>query len=127
MEKLSVKMVITASLLLNIGSFYLFSFYNSIVMLVITIVILSISNIFFLTNMQTYYVSLYQNADVSSMRALSIYSAVENFSMAIGPVVFSYILARNMDMNMKLFASCLLACLIVFILISMFFKTKKNK
>jgi uncharacterized membrane protein YphA (DoxX/SURF4 family) len=61
--------------------------------LVFVIVLLAIANIFAITNPQTYYATLYQKTRTSSVKALSAYSAVENFSMAIGPVVFSYILA----------------------------------
>ncbi|MDR2500885.1 MAG: MFS transporter [Treponema sp.] len=120
LARFPVRRVIAASLLLNIGALYLFAFQVSVFMLIITIILLSVANIFVLTNIQTYYASLYQKADVSSMNALSVYSAVENFSMAAGPVVFSYILSGNTGFGMKLFASVLLICLVLFLFVSKF-------
>jgi predicted MFS family arabinose efflux permease len=122
LRKFPVKLVIVGSLLLNLGAIYLFSLYFSPFMLIVSIVLLSIVNIFALTNIQTYYASLYQAAGVSSMKALSVYSAVENISMGIGPLAFSYIMANNSVLGMKLFAIALLACLSLFMLVSAFFK-----
>jgi predicted MFS family arabinose efflux permease len=122
LQKCPVKLVIAGSLLLNLGAIYLFSLYFSPSMLIVAVVLLSIANIFSLTNIQTYYASLYQEDDISSMKALSVYSAVENISMGIGPVVFSYIMANNAVLGMKLFAAVLLACLILFMLVSTFSK-----
>ncbi|MDR3237370.1 MAG: MFS transporter [Spirochaetia bacterium] len=118
LQKCPVKLVIVGSLLLNLGAIYLFSLYFSLFMLIVAVVLLSIANIFALTNIQTYYASLYQEADVSSMKALSVYSAVENISMGIGPLAFSYIMANNTVMGMKLFAGALLVCLLFFMLVS---------
>lgn len=87
-------------------------------LLVAAVVVIAVANIFILTNIQTWYADLYQNADMSSMRALSVFSAVENLSMALGPVIFSYILAGNMGMGLKLFDSGILICLILFMLLS---------
>jgi hypothetical protein len=64
---------------------------------------------------------------IPSMKALSVYSAVENLSMSIGPVVFSYILAGNIGMRLKLFASGLLVCLIIFMLVSALGKKAKYR
>jgi predicted MFS family arabinose efflux permease len=118
LKKFSVKAVITASLLLNLASVFLFSLNPSVNMLIAAVILMSIANIFVLTNIQTWYATLYQNVEVSSMKAQSVYSAVENVSMAIGPVVFSYILAGNMGLSLKLFAGALLAGLVVFLLVS---------
>ncbi|MDR2049733.1 MAG: MFS transporter [Treponema sp.] len=123
--KLSLKTIVTASLLLNAAGIYLFSLNVSTAMLVVVVTILAIANIFALTNIQTYYATLYQDTPVSSMKALSVYSAVENISMAIGPVIFSYILAGNIGASMKIFALALAVCLIVFLVVSALFG-KKN-
>jgi predicted MFS family arabinose efflux permease len=121
-RKLSVKTIITIALLLNIGGIYLFSLNMTVPVLIAVIAILAIANIFAITNIQTYYASLYQNRGVSSMKALSLYSAVENISMAIGPVVFSYILANNISSSIKLFALVSASGLALFLLISAVFK-----
>jgi MFS family permease len=117
-KKFPLKAIIVASLLLNIGGIYLFTLKISILMLIIAIVILAIANIFVLTNIQTYYATLYQGQSVSSMKALSVYSAIENLSMAIGPVVFSYILEKNIEMGMKLFVGASAACIAIFMVVS---------
>ncbi|MDR1218489.1 MAG: MFS transporter [Treponema sp.] len=116
-QKFPLKVIIVASLLLNAGGVYLFSLNVSIFMLIVVIVILAIANIFVLTNIQTYYATLYQGETVSSMKALSVYSAVENLSMAIGPVIFSYML-DNVAVGMKLLAGALAACIAVFVIAS---------
>jgi predicted MFS family arabinose efflux permease len=126
-KKFSLKTIMIVSLLLNIGAIYLFTINVSVIMLIIVVVVLAIANIFTLTNIQTYYATLYQNSRVSSMKALSVYSAVENMSMAIGPLVFSYILAYNIVTGMRLLAGVLLICLILFIIISALTKDKKGK
>jgi predicted MFS family arabinose efflux permease len=126
-NKLSLKTIVIASLLLNAGGIYLFSLNISVSMLVVVVTILAIANIFALTNIQTYYATLYQDTGVSSMKALSVYSAVENISMAIGPVVFSYILAGNIGSGIKIFALVLAAFMVAFLLVSALFRTKKNR
>jgi predicted MFS family arabinose efflux permease len=125
-KKFSLKTIVCVSLLLNLAGIYLFAANVSLVMLVLVIIILSIANIFALTNIQTYYATLYQNMRISSMKALSVYSAVENISMAIGPVVFSYMLAYDIGFGMKLFAIVLLAALLLFMLISGIFDERKR-
>ena len=124
LKKLSVRLVIAVSLLLNLGAIYLFSIHASVEILIAAIFLLSIANIFAATNIQTYYASLFQDESVSSAKALSVYSAVENFSMAVGPVVFSYILAGNLGFGTRLLAGVLLACLAVFMVISALRRSK---
>jgi predicted MFS family arabinose efflux permease len=117
-KKVPLKVIIALSLALNAGAIYLFSLNMSISILIVVIVILAIVNIFALTNIQTYYAVLYQNTKVSSSKALGVYSAVENMSMAAGPVVFSYMVSRDIAFGMKLFSAILLASLLLFVLIS---------
>jgi predicted MFS family arabinose efflux permease len=117
-KKLPLKAIITIALLLNIGGIYLFSLNVSVPMLIAAVVILAIANIFVLTEVQTYYATLYQGTNVSSMKALSVYSAVENISMAIGPVIFSYILANDIATGMRIFAYVSLACLVIFLVLT---------
>ncbi|MDR1398840.1 MAG: MFS transporter [Treponema sp.] len=116
-EKISIKLIIIFSLTLNAGAIYLFSLNMSVNMLVIVIFILAIVNIFALTNIQTYYATLYQNAGISSSKALGVYSAIENAAMAAGPVVFSYIASENTAPKMKILAGALLGGLFLFALI----------
>jgi hypothetical protein len=59
------------------------------------------------------------------MKALSVYSAVENISMAMGPVIFSYILANDIAGGMKIFAYASLGCLVLFLLLSALLGKKK--
>lgn len=117
-DKFSVKMIIFVSMLLNIGAILLFSFNVSIEMLVAAVVLIAVANIFILTNIETFYAALYQNADVSPMKALSVFSAVENLSMSIGPVIFSYILAGNTGTGLRVYAGAFLVCLLVFMAVS---------
>jgi predicted MFS family arabinose efflux permease len=126
-NKVSMKIIIAVSLLLNAGAIYLFSLNMSIGMLIIVIIILAIVNIFALTNIETYYTALYQNTRISSSKAMGIYSAVENMSMAVGPVVFSYIAAANIGGGLKLISGILLASLLLFIIISEVFREKAKK
>jgi predicted MFS family arabinose efflux permease len=126
-KKLPMTLVIVLSLVVNAGAIYLFSLNVSIGMLVIVITILAIVNIFALTNIQTYYASLYQNTRILPSRALGIYSAVENISMAAGPVIFSYIAAENIAWRMRLLTAVLMATLFLFILISRFFGSHEHR
>jgi predicted MFS family arabinose efflux permease len=127
-SKVSMKVIIALSLALNAGAIYLFSLNMSVGMLVGVITILAVVNIFALTNIQTYYTTLYQKTRLSSSKALGVYSAVENLSMAIGPVVFSYILAgKSLAMGLRLSVAVLLGCLLLFLVISLFFEKKKEK
>jgi predicted MFS family arabinose efflux permease len=125
-EKFPIRVIIIVSLLMNAGAVYLFSLSISVPVLIAAIVIMAIVNIFALTNIQTYYTTLYRDTRVSSMRAMSVYSAVENISLAIGPVVFSYILSYNIASGMKIFAAASLGCAVLFILISSVGKNKKT-
>ncbi|MDR1905151.1 MAG: MFS transporter, partial [Treponema sp.] len=125
-QKLSLKMIITISLLLNVGGIFLFSLSVSVFMLILAVAVLAVANIFAATYIQTFYSTLYQNENISSAKALSVYSAVENISMSIGPIVYSYILAYNIGTGMMLFASGALVCLVVF-LISSFLSDRGNK
>jgi predicted MFS family arabinose efflux permease len=115
-RKLPIRIIIFITLLLNAGAIYLFSFDISIPMLIAVVVLLAVANVFALTNIQTYFATLYQARNVSSMQALSVYSEVENISMAVGPVVFSYILASNIAGGMRIFAIALVVCLLIFML-----------
>jgi predicted MFS family arabinose efflux permease len=125
-RKLPIRIILVITLLLNAAAIYLFSLYVSIPMLIIVVILLAVANIFALTNIQTYYATLYQDAGVASMPALSLYSAVENISMAIGPMVFSYILSSNIAGSMKFFAIALVVSLVIFLLVSTIFGKKKK-
>jgi predicted MFS family arabinose efflux permease len=126
-KKFSMKTIITASLLLDAAGIFLFSLQPSVPMLIITIIILAVANIFALTNIQTYYASLYQNNAVSSIRAQSVYSSIENISLAIGPIVFSYILAYDISLGMKIFAVVMTGCVFLFAITSGFSSRGRNK
>jgi predicted MFS family arabinose efflux permease len=126
-KRFSPKVIVAGSLLLNLAAIYLFTLFMTIHMLVFVIVLLAIANIFAITNMQTYYATLYQKTRTSSIKALSAYSAIENISMAIGPIAFSYILAgKNLVMGLRLFAAFLLGCLLLCFVVSLFFDRRKE-
>jgi predicted MFS family arabinose efflux permease len=125
-KKFSMQAVIIASLLLDAAGIFLFSLAPSVFTLIVTIIILAVVNIFALTNIQTYYASLYQNNAVSSIRAQSVYSSVENISIAVGPIVFSYILANGIGLGMKLFAAVLVGCVVLFAAVSGFSTMRKK-
>lgn len=110
--------VLIFALTLNLLSIIIFSIKPSVFLLVISIILISIANIFALTNIQTWYAALYQRDRVSSMKALSIYSAVENLSFAIGPILFSYILAGNINSGLMMFSVFLIEALCLFIIIA---------
>jgi predicted MFS family arabinose efflux permease len=117
-RRIPAKLIIIFSLALNAGAMYLFSLNMSVSMLVIVIFILAVINIFSIPNIQTYYATLYQNAGISSSKALGVYSAVENASMAVGPIVFSYIASENIALRMRILAGVLLGSLFLFTLFS---------
>jgi predicted MFS family arabinose efflux permease len=122
------KIVSIAVILLNVAAFSLFSFNPGIPLLMAAIVIFAMVNIFSQTNIQTYYASLYNTMpNVPPMKALSIYSVVDNISMALGPVVFSYILANNIGVYTRIFAAAELGCLILFIILSAVFNPEKTR
>jgi predicted MFS family arabinose efflux permease len=125
-QKFPIKAVLCFSLLLNAAAIYLFSINVSIVMLIAAVVIIAVANIFALTNIQTYYATLYQGSGISSMTALSFYAIVENAAMMVGPIVFSYILASNIAGGMKIFSVALLVCLVVFMVVSTVFGKRKK-
>jgi len=118
-KKMPMLLTVLFPLALNAGAIYIFSLNVSVSMLIITVVLLAIVNIFALTNIQTYYTLLYQAARIHSVKALGALSVVENMSMAIGPIVFSYILANNIGTGMKLFAAAMLGCIVVFLVVSL--------
>ena len=119
-KKMPILIAVIFPLLLAAGALYLFSLNVSIGMLIVTIVIIAIANIFALTNIQTYFSILYQNSRIDSLRALSAFSVVENTAMAVGPVVFSYILAGSIGFGMKTLSVIILACSVVFVIVSIF-------
>ncbi|GMO41928.1 MAG: hypothetical protein Ta2F_17940 [Termitinemataceae bacterium] len=121
-EKVPAKIVIAAALSLNIFSIFLFSLNVSVIMLITTILIMAVANIFALTYIQTYYAGLFRYAKVSSTKALSIYSAVENIAMAMGPTIFSFILTFNIEFGMKLVSFVLGGCLVLYYVISAVFR-----
>jgi predicted MFS family arabinose efflux permease len=118
--KFSFKIIIGFSMILTAGAVYLFSLYVSVTMMIVAVVIIAIASIFALTNIQTYYATLYQDTLVPSITALSVYSMVENLALAVGPVVFSYILMSegNLTRGLRFFAAAMLGCLAVFVVIS---------
>jgi predicted MFS family arabinose efflux permease len=126
-RKLPIKVIVFLSILLNAGAIFLFSLNVSVVMLIVTIVIIAVAGIFALTNIQTYYATLYQEKNISSMKALSVYSMVENAAMAIGPIVFSYILQSGIAGGMRFFALAMLVALVIFMFVSAFFGKKKKR
>jgi predicted MFS family arabinose efflux permease len=117
-RKIPIKLIIVLSLALNAGAIYLFSLNMSVSMLVIVICILAIINIFSVANIQTYFATLYQTSGIASSKALGVYSAVENASMALGPLVFSYIASENIALRMRILAGVLLGSLLLFTLFS---------
>jgi predicted MFS family arabinose efflux permease len=124
-----VKGIVFFSLFLNAGAIYLFSLSMSVQILVLTIGMLAVANIFAMTNIQTYYASLYkEDIHVSPTTALSIYSVVENLGLALGPLVFSYIAAANsISQGMQIFSLSTVVCLIVFMVLSIIPNVKKNR
>ncbi|MCL1927491.1 MAG: MFS transporter [Treponema sp.] len=116
--KIPILITILFTLLLDAGALYLFSLNVSVNMLIVTIILLAIVNIFASTNIQTYFTLLYQDRGIPSVKALSAYSVTENLSMAIGPIVFSYILANNIGEGMKILSAVMLGCIIVFAVVS---------
>jgi predicted MFS family arabinose efflux permease len=118
--KFSFKIIIGFSMILTAGAVYLFSLYVSVTMMIVAVVIIAIASIFALTNIQTYYATLYQDTLVPSITALSVYSMVENLALAVGPVVFSYVLMSegNLARGLRFFAAALLGCLAVFVIVS---------
>ncbi|GMO56622.1 MAG: hypothetical protein Ta2A_01930 [Treponemataceae bacterium] len=117
-KKLPTRVIVVLTLIVNFGAIYLFSLNVSVQMMILTVVLLALANIFALTNIQTYYAILYAQTSVSPTKALSLYSATENIAMAIGPVVFSYLLARNIASGMKLFALISFAAMLLFVFIT---------
>jgi predicted MFS family arabinose efflux permease len=124
-----VKGIVFFSLFLNVGAIYLFSLSMSVQILVLTIGMLAVANIFAMTNMQTYYATLYkEDIHVSPTTALSIYSVVENLGLTLGPLVFSYISGANsINRGMQIFSLSALVCLIVFMVLSSIPNIKKNR
>jgi uncharacterized membrane protein SpoIIM required for sporulation len=106
---------------------HLFSRNASIPMLIAAVSIIAIANIFALTNIQTYYATLYQGKAISPMNAMSVYAAVENISLAIGPVIFSYILANNSAAGMQLFSLGLVVCLGILLCFSVLYMQNTQK
>ncbi|MCL1812535.1 MAG: MFS transporter [Treponema sp.] len=117
-KKIPILITILFPLLLDAGALYLFSLNVSINMLIVTIILLAIVNIFASTNIQTYYTLLYQDGGIPSVKALGSYSVIENLSMAIGPIIFSYILANDISTGMTMLAATMLGCIIVFTVVS---------
>jgi hypothetical protein len=125
--KLPLKWIVFFSLFLNAGAIYLFSVTMSVLMLVVTIGLIAIANIFTTTNIQTYYATLYKDdIQVSSTEALSIYAMVENLGLTIGPLIFSSIVANTISKGMKLFSLSVLVCLGIFMFFSSVPKIKKQ-
>jgi len=119
-KKAPIQVIILYSLLLDAAAMYIFSLDISISMLIFTVLVLAVVNIFALTNIQTYFAVLYQDENVSSVKALGIYSAVEYLSLAIGPVIFSYILTYGIGPGLKILAISMCGCSIVFAVVSSF-------
>jgi len=117
-KRVSIFVSVIFPLVLNAGALYLFSLNVSIIMLIVTIVLLAIVNIFAATNIQTYFSILYQEERISSIKALGVYSVIENIAMAAGPIVFSYILAVNIANGIKIMAITMLGLTLVFAIIS---------
>jgi len=118
-KKAPMLLTVLVPLVLDAFAIYLFSLSVSVPMLIVTIIILAIVNIFALTNIQTYFTLLFQASRIHSVRALGALSVVENASMAIGPIVFSYILANNIGTGMKILSAIMLGCTMVFLTVSL--------
>jgi predicted MFS family arabinose efflux permease len=125
-KKMPIQIIVLLSCLLNVIAIYLFSLNVSIVMLIISVLIIAIVNIFAFTNIQTYYTLLYQHGNISSVKAFGTYSIVEYSAMAVGPIVFSYILANGISSGMKILAFVIFGCTILFTVTSALYH-KKSK
>jgi predicted MFS family arabinose efflux permease len=126
-KKLPILLSVLFPLFLISGALFLFSLNVSISMLIIAIILMAIVNIFASTNIQTYFSLLYQSERIASVKALGAYAVMENMSMAVGPIIFSYILAYRIDLGMKLLAGLILGCTIIFAVVSMFSVKWNNK
>ncbi|GHT48885.1 hypothetical protein FACS1894102_2720 [Spirochaetia bacterium] len=114
-KNLRIKTVVGFAILINAAGLYLFSIKPILAVLIVTIIFMAVANIFALTNIQTYFSSLYQLYEVDSTKALSIYSIFENLAIGIGPVVFSYVLSGNIIFGIKTIVFVLLTALLVFL------------
>ena len=126
-KKVPILITVLFPLLLNAAAMYLFSIYVSIGMLIVTIILIAVVNIFASTNIQTYFSLLYQQSGISSVKALGAYQIVENIAMAAGPIVFSYILVNDISTGMKMLALVILGCAIIFAVVSLFSVKWNNK
>jgi predicted MFS family arabinose efflux permease len=126
-RKFPLRGIVFFSLFLNAGAICLFSVTMSVLMLVVTIGLIAVANIFTMTNIQTYYATLYKDdSQISSTEALSIYAMVENLGIALGPLIFSFIVVNTISKGMKLFSLSVLVCLGIFIIFSSVPKIKKQ-
>ena len=113
-KKIPVMLAVVFPILLNAAALYLFSFNVSVSMLIIAVFLLAIVNIFASTNIQTYFSFLYQTEGILSVKALGVYNIIENLGLAIGPVLFSYILAGNIGFGIRIMAGIIFGCTILF-------------
>jgi len=119
-KKVPVLLSVILPLLLNAAALFLFSLNVSVSMLIIVIILLAIVNIFAFANIQTYFTLLYQENMISSVKALGLFSIVENLSMGVGPIVFSYIIANNISVGMKILSCVIIGGVVLLIIISRF-------
>jgi|GEM_PF-2408939 len=119
-KKVPVLLSVILPLFLNAAAFFIFSLNVSVSMLIVTIILLAIVNIFAFANIQTYFTLLYQENRISSVKALGLFSIVENLSMGVGPIVFSYIIANNISAGMKILSWVIAGGAVLLIVISRF-------
>ena len=119
-KKVPVLLSVILPLLLNAAALFLFSLNVSVIMLIITIILLAIVNIFAFANIQTYFTLLYQESRISSVKALGLFSIVENLSMGVGPIIFSYIIANNISGGMKILSWVIAGGVVLLIIVSRF-------
>ena len=117
-KKMPALIMVFFPILLNAGALYLFSLNVSVQMLLVVILLIAVVNIFSSANTQTFFSLLYQSEGINSIKALGAYSVVENLGLAVGPVVFSYILTENIGFGMKIIAAAIFGCALLFGVIS---------
>ncbi len=116
-KRMSQKNIMLLSIALNIISLVVFSLEPTIPFLIITVVLMGIAITFAATALQTHFSALIAKTNASTTKAMSIYSAVENLSIAVGPIVFSYILMSGVGLGVQMLCGVVCACMILYLFI----------
>ena len=111
------KLLLLIASLLYLVTFAIVGLFNSIPALLISLILLGVSDSFGYVAQSTFYTELEETKNFGYEKAMGVYSLFENLSQSAGSFIFGYILTVGVKVGMTAYGIIIGACAVLFVLV----------